>query len=257
MIALDLGAWVQHAVGGSMLVAIPVALLAGLVSFASPCVVPLLPGYLSFATGLGASQITAERLAAGARVRMVAGAGLFVAGFTAVFMTTGVLVGAAGQFLLIYQRTVSVIVGIITIVVGLIFAGFVQFGQRTVRFNLAPRAGLITAPLLGIVFGLGWTPCIGPALSVVLSLALTEGSAVRGGVLAFVYSLGLGLPFVAAALAFAQVADKLDWVKRHARGLQVAAGLTMSAVGVLLVSGGWDMLMSSLRQWISGIGTVI
>ncbi|WP_028708830.1 cytochrome c biogenesis CcdA family protein [Propionicicella superfundia] len=240
-----------------MLVAVPVAVLAGLVSFASPCVVPLLPGYLSFATGLGASQVTAERLAPGARLRMLAGASLFVAGFTLVFLTTGVLVGATGQLLLRHQRLISIVVGTVTIVLGLVFAGLLRFGQRTVRLSVAPRAGLVTAPLLGIVFGLGWTPCIGPALSVVLSLALTEGSAVRGGVLALFYSFGLGLPFVLAALAFAQVAGRLDWVRRHARGLQVAAGLAMSLVGVLLVTGVWDAWMAALRQWVSGIGTII
>lgn len=257
MTPLDLADWVRQAMSGSMIVAVPVAILAGLVSFASPCVVPLLPGYLSFATGLGAAQVTAERLAPGARMRMLAGSLLFVGGFTAVFLTTGVLVGAAGEVLLRYQRPISIVVGMVTIVLGLVFAGVLRFGQRTVRLGIAPRAGLVTAPLLGIVFGLGWTPCIGPALAVVLSLALTEGSAVRGGILAVFYSLGLGLPFVLAAVAFTHVAGRLGWVRRHARGLQVASGLTMSLVGVLLVSGVWDVWMAVLRQWLSGIGTVI
>ncbi len=258
MIALDLAEWVRQALGGSMMLAVPVAVLAGLVSFVSPCVVPLLPGYLSFATGLAATQITADdALAPRARGRMLAGSTLFVAGFTAVFLTTGVLIGALGQALLTYQRVIGVVVGLVTIALGLIFAGFVPFGQRSVRINAVPRAGIATAPLLGIVFGLGWTPCIGPALSVVLTFALTEGSALRGGILAVAYSLGLGLPFVLAAVSFAQVAPRLTWFTRHARGFQIVAGLTMVAVGVLLVTGVWDSAMASLRQWMSGIGTII
>lgn len=257
MIVLDLAQWAREAVGGTMLLAIPVAVLAGIVSFASPCVVPLLPGYLSFATGLGASQFTDGEVAPRARARMVVGTLLFVAGFTLVFLASGVLVGGLGTFLLTWQRQISIGVGIVTIVLGLVFAGLVPLGQATLRAQAPRRAGLVTAPLLGIVFGLGWTPCIGPALSVVLSLALTEGSAVRGGVLALAYSLGLGLPFVLAALAFTSVAARLEWVKQHARGLQITAGLAMVAVGILLVTGVWDWLMAWLRQWISGFGTII
>jgi cytochrome c-type biogenesis protein len=254
---VDLGAWVQQAMGGSMLLAVPIALLAGVVSFISPCVVPLIPGYLSFATGLGASQIAEGRVSPTMTARMVGGSALFVAGFTAVFLATGVVVGAAGQALLAHQRAVGIVVGVVTIALGLMFAGLFGFGGRTVRLDVTPRAGLATAPLLGVVFGLGWTPCIGPALSVVLSLALNEGSMLRGAVLALCYSLGLGVPFVLAGLSFAKLADRLAWVKKHARGLQVASGLMMVGVGVLLVTGVWDWAMSWLRQWISAYGTVI
>lgn len=257
MIALNLAEWVTSAVGGSMLIAIPVAVLAGLVSFASPCVVPLLPGYLSFATGLGTAQLAADEPDRSTRRRMLAGTGLFVAGFTAVFLTTGVLVGAVGQALLTYQRAISVVVGILTIGLGLIFSGIVPIGQRTLRLNVIPRAGLVGAPLLGIVFGLGWTPCIGPALSVVLTLALTEGSVLRGAILAVAYSLGLGVPFLVAAAAFTRVSQRLNWVKKHARGLQLASGIVMVLVGVLLVTGLWDGIMGWMRGWVSGIGTVI
>ncbi len=240
-----------------MLLAMPVAVLAGLVSFASPCVLPLLPGYLSFATGLGASQFAGGDVAPRARARMVVGTLLFVAGFTLVFLASGVLVGGLGTFLLTWQRQISIGVGVVTIVLGLVFAGLVPLGQNTLRVQLPRRAGLATAPLLGIVFGLGWTPCIGPALSVVLSLALSEGSAVRGGVLAICYALGLGVPFVIAAVAFTSLATRLEWVKRHARALQIGSGLAMVAVGVLLVTGVWDWLMAWARQWISGFGTLI
>ncbi len=254
---MDLGAWVQEAISGSMLAAVPVAFLAGLASFFSPCVVPLLPGYLSYATGLGAAQVIEGDVRGRARARMLAGSSLFVAGFTAVFLLTGVVLGSLGQVLLQYARPISIGLGVVTVALGLVFAGVIPVGQRTVRLSRVPAVGVAAAPLLGVVFGLGWTPCIGPALSMVLTLALTEGSAVRGGMLAVVYSLGLGLPFVLAGLAFTRLAGTLGWVKRHHGVLQKIGGACLVIVGVLLITGWWDGLMGALRQWASSFGTVI
>lgn len=246
--------WVREAVGGSVLLALPVALLAGLVSFFSPCVLPLLPGYLSFATGLGAAEITSGRAG---RSRVLLGTIGFVAGFALVFVATGALAGTLGAALVAWQRPLTIAAGILSIVLGLVFTGWLPLGQTTWRLNLSPRLGLAAAPLLGIVFGLGWTPCIGPALSVVLTLALNEATALRGGVLAFAYAVGLGLPFIVAGLAFGRIAGTVEWVKRHHRGIQVAGGVAMMAVGVLLVTGWWGVLVAGLQQWVSNFTVVI
>ena len=245
--------WVQPALGGSMLLALPVAMLAGLVSFFSPCVLPLLPGYLSYATGMAAGEIAEGR----GRGRVLAGTLLFIAGFAVVFVATGALVGSLGGLLLTWRRPITVVVGILTIALGLLFAGWLPIGRGAVRLNVAPKVGVAAAPLLGIVFGLGWTPCIGPALSVVLNLALNEATALRGGLLAFVYALGLGLPFVIAGLAFTRMSRAVGWVKRHHLAVQRTGGIVMVAVGVLLVSGWWDHLISALQQWVSAFEVVI
>ena len=247
--------WIQQAIGGSVLLALPVALLAGLVSFFSPCVLPLLPGYLSYATGLGASEITSGG-AGRHRRRVLAGTLGFVAGLAAVFVATGALAGTVGAALVTWQRPLSVAAGLIAIALGLVLTGWLPF-QATWRPGIAPRLGVAASPLLGIVFALGWTPCIGPALSVVLSLALNEGTALRGGVLALAYALGLGLPFVVAGLAFDRFSGTLEWVKCHHRGVQVFGGVTMILVGLLLVTGWWDVLMSGLQQWAATFGAVV
>lgn len=254
MTALDLGAWFAQAAGGSMLLALPVAVLAGVVSFFSPCVLPLLPGYLSYATGLTASDVTSGT---GSRGRMLLGTSLFIAGFALVFVSTGALFGGLGSLLLTWSRPISVAIGIVAIVLGLMFAGVIRLGQGTYRVGRAPAVGLAAAPLLGVVFGLGWTPCIGPTLSVVLTLALNEGTAVRGAVLALAYAIGLGVPFLVAGLAFDRFAGTLDWVKRHQGLLQKLGGAMMVVVGVLLVTGLWDRLMGLFRQWASAYGVVI
>lgn len=254
MILLDIGTWAQTAVGGTLALALPVALLAGLVSFFSPCVVPLLPGYLSYATGLSATEVMEGR---GPRLRMLAGSGLFVLGFAFVFVASGVAAGTLGRALLEYARPLTIVLGILTILLGLIFAGLVPLGQRDLRFHRIPRVGVAFAPLLGLLFGLGWTPCIGPTLTVVLSLAMTEGSAVRGGILAFVYALGLGIPFLVAGLAFTRMNRVVRFVRRHQVTMMRIGGGLMVAVGVLLLTGGWDILMAEARQWTSTFVTVV
>ncbi len=255
MTLLDVAAWATEAVGGSMLLAVPVAALAGLVSFFSPCVVPLLPGYLSYATGLGASDVMGE--SGRHRGRMVLGTGLFVLGFAFVFVAAGVAAGSLGKALLMNQVVITRVIGVLTIVMGLMFAGVIPLGNRDMRIKRLPRAGLAAAPVLGFVFGLGWTPCIGPTLSMVLTLAMNEGSAARGGLLAFVYALGLGLPFILAAVAFARMQVVVKFVRRHQRVVMRIGGFTMAAVGVMLVTGLWEQLMAVLRNWAASFGTVL
>ena len=238
---------------GPLIAALGVALLAGVVSFASPCVLPLLPGYLSYASGLSATQV-AEGTRRG---RVLAGTALFVLGFAAVFVSGGVLFGTLGTTLMQWRGTINLVGGVLAILLGLVFAGWVPFASRTVRLNLRPKVGLAAAPLLGIVFGLGWTPCIGPTLAVVMTLALNEGTALRGAVLALAYALGLGVPFLVAGLAFDRFAGTMEWVRRHQGLLQKLGGGVMVAVGVLLVTGLWDHLMGIVRQWVSAYGVLI
>ena len=249
-----MGEWAQAMVGGAMPLALPVAFLAGLVSFLSPCVVPLLPGYLAYATGMSVTEIAAGD--AGRR-RMLAGAGLFVAGFATVFVAAGVVFGAVGQALLTWQRPLTVAAGVISIVLGLMFAGMLPLGRREVRLQRLPVVGLAGAPVLGMVFGLGWTPCLGPTLGVVINMALTEGSAGRGALLAFVYAVGLGLPFLAAAAAFPRMTRLIGVVRRHQLALLRVGGGLMVAVGLLLITGWWDGLTGLLRQWTASFTTLL
>lgn len=237
-----------------MLVALPVALLAGLLSFFSPCVVPLLPGYLAYATGMNAADIVAGHRRSG---RALVGTGLFVLGFAAVFVAAGILFGTVGTFLIAYQGWINRVVGLLTIVMGLIFTGLIPLGRRELRWQRLPAVGLAGAPLLGVVFGLGWTPCIGPTLAVVISLALTEGEAGRGGLLAFAYAVGLGLPFLVAAAAFPRIAGAVDFLRRHQLALLRVGGGMMVLVGVLLLTGLWDLVVAALRQWTAQFTTFI
>lgn len=253
----DLGTWAQQTVSGSLLMALPVAALAGAVSFFSPCVLPLLPGYLAYATGLSAAEVTEQAGEKKHRGRMLLGTLGFVLGFAAVFVVSGALAGSLGARLIAYARPLQIALGCIAILLGLMFAGAVPLGRRDLRIHRIPRVGVAASPLLGALFGLGWTPCIGPTLGVVLTLALNEGSAARGGVLAFAYALGLGIPFVIAGLAFARMARAIDLVRRRQRLLMRIGGGAMVLVGVLLVTGLWDTMMAGMRQWAASFGTVL
>jgi len=226
MTPLDLATWAETAVGGSMILALPVALLAGLVSFFSPCVVPLLPGYLSYATGLGAAEVVEGTPRRG---RMLAGASLFVLGFAVVFVITGVVAGSAGRLLAEYRSMITRVLGVLIIVLGLIFAGVLQIGQRDLRIHRIPTVGVAVAPLVGVVFALGWTPCLSPTLGVVVNLGFNEGTALRGGLLGFVYALGLGIPFVIAGLAFTKMARAIAFLRERQLLIMRIGGMGRSA----------------------------
>jgi cytochrome c-type biogenesis protein len=235
---------------GSLLLALPLATAAGLVSFLSPCVLPLVPGYLAYTTGLSAAEVFDE--APTRRGRLVAGALLFVAGFTFVFVSAGVLLGGLGGFLLENQEVLQRWLGGATIVLGLAFIGFLPWMQRDVRLDRKPSIGLAGAPVLGALFGLGWTPCVGPTLGAVMALGINEGTAVRGGVLAVAYCVGLGLPFVLAALAFSRAMTAFGWVKKHYLTVMRVGGAMLVLIGVLLVTGAWNDVVVGLQIWASG-----
>ena len=197
---------------GSLLLALPIAFLAGIIAFVSPCVLPLAPGYISYVTGLTGAELGEQGRH---RSRVLLGSILFVLGFSIVFVSYGVLFGSIGARLLEYQTVIDRVLGVLLIVMGLAFMGMIPALQRERRMHMIPKWGVAGAPLLGLLFGLGWSPCIGPTLAAVQSLAFTEASAARGALLSFVYCLGLGLPFILLGLAFSRSMRALSWVKSH------------------------------------------
>ncbi len=236
----------QQASSGSLVLALPVAFVAGLVSFFSPCVIPLLPGYLSYATGLSGADL-ANGVAGERRGRMLLGSVLFVLGFSVVFVAIGALSGAVGAWLITWRHTLTLVLGTLTIVLGLAFAGLVPALQRDWRVHSVPAVGLAAAPFLGFLFGLGWTPCIGPTLAAITSLSLNEATVGRGALLSGVYAVGLGLPFIVAGLAYRRALGAFALVRRHQVWVTRSGGLMLVVVGVLLVTGWWDQAVTWLQ----------
>jgi cytochrome c-type biogenesis protein len=271
----------QLVTSGPLILALPVAAAAGAVTFLSPCCLPLVPGYLSFVTGMaGASGTQAgaarddppELAAAGEgsavavaarpvavpsppRGRVVAGTALFVLGFSVVFVAYGAALGGLGHLLTGHARLLTRILGGLTILLGLLFAGAFDrfsFAGRIVRPSARPRAGLAGAPLLGVMFGLGWTPCIGPTLTAVLALSASTGTAARGAMLAFVYALGLGIPFLFVSLGFQAAMRAFAFARRHARLVTRIGGAMLVCVGLLEVTGAWFTFMDWVQaHWVS------
>ncbi len=277
----------QLVFSGPLVLAVPVAAAAGLVSFLSPCCLPLVPGYVSYITGMSAADLQqrAARSRAGTLVAVGAGGGgefpgparqarqtgsseraalsrgrtltgavLFVLGFAALFATYGALFGGLGATLSAHQRGLTEVLGALTIVLGLLFMGvFERFSLvgRTVRPGFRPRAGLAGAPVLGVMFGLGWTPCIGPTLTAVMTMSVTTGTAAKGAFLAFVYALGLGIPFLVAAFAVQRGMRAFGFARRHARLIMQAGGAMLVIVGVLQVTGVWADAVGALQHWIT------
>ena len=282
---------------GPLLLAIPVAAAAGAVTFLSPCCLPLVPGYLAYITGMSGADATAEPEAAEADAdpatataagladgspgggvttrartkatapaqrhtgRTVAGTALFVVGFSAVFALAGLAVGGLGQLFSAHDSALTRVLGGLTILLGLLFFGAFDrftFAGRIFKPSAMPRAGLAGAPLLGVLFGIGWTPCIGPTLTAVLTLSLQSGTAARGAFLAFVYGLGLGVPFLIVALAFQRMVSLLSFFKRNARTVSRVGGVLLVAVGLLEATGAWTAAVNWLHtHWLADYNTPI
>lgn len=260
MLALDAGATIWS---GSMLLAIPVALVAGLVSFASPCVLPLVPGYLAYISSMSGAAVTTDHdglpqaSTRQARRRLLIGVSGFIAGFTVVFVAYGILVSGVGLALREHQDMILRVLGVLVIVMGLSFAGLVPWLKTEKRLSITPKAGLWGSPVLGFVFGFGWVPCIGPALAAVYALAMEDAAVGRGVTLAIVYSLGLGLPFLLIALGVGSSAKILDFLRRHRVVVMRIGGGMLILIGLALVTGLWSQWTQALQGLIADFRPVI
>jgi cytochrome c-type biogenesis protein len=237
--------FVDQLLGGFLLVAFPIAVLAGLISFVSPCVLPLVPGYLSFAAGYSK-----------AKGRVFLGSILFVLGFSVLFISYGALFGGIGSRISTNEEMITRILGVITILLGLVFMGSFPM-MRTFSPKISTNGGLIGAPLLGFLFGIGWTPCIGPALATVQTLAFQESSAARGAILSFGYCIGLGAPFIASGLYLDKSARLRQFLTKRGDLISKIGGALLILIGIAQLLGFWTDLMISLRSIITEFAPVI
>ena len=266
---------------GSLLVAIPIAVLAGLVSFLSPCVLPLVPGYLGFIGGAVAPRQVPVAASTGSataprslsersetkravatdaapepgRGRLVLGVLLFIAGFTVVFVSMAMLGGTLGRFLLEYADVITRVLGVFIIAMGLVFIGWFGIAQRISRPQVRGNLGLVGAPLLGVALGIGWAPCIGPTLAVILTMAFDSGSAGRAALLGVAYSLGLGIPFLLLTLGFGWATRSVSFVRRHIRVVNLIGGGLLIVLGLLMVTGAWTAIMAQLQGVFASVPT--
>ena len=236
---------VNHIMDGFLLTAFPIALFAGLISFLSPCVLPLVPGYLSFAAGF--SQ---------ARGKIVLGSALFVAGFSALFISYGALFGELGARVSVHEEVITRVMGLLTILMGVIFLGAFPM-MPTLRPKISTTGGLVGAPILGFLFGVGWTPCLGPALASVEALAFQESSALRGAILSLGYCLGLGIPFIATGLFLDRSQSLRKVMVKNGGKISKVGGVLLILIGILQLTGMWTNLMIEMRNLISNFAPVI
>lgn len=231
---------VNYLLSGNLVLALPIAAFAGLISFASPCVIPLVPGYLTYAAGYSKN-----------RGKLFLGSLLFVLGFTALFVTYGALFGGLGSTISANESSISRVLGIFTIIMGLIFMGRINL-MRSFKVNKIANSGLIGAPVLGFLFGLGWTPCIGPALAAVQTLAIESASATRGSILSVAYCVGLGAPFILSGLYFDRSQAFRKFLAKNGEKIAFVGGVLLIAIGAMQLTGTWNSIMISLRSTISG-----
>ncbi|MEK6648733.1 MAG: cytochrome c biogenesis protein CcdA [Actinomycetota bacterium] len=237
--------FVNQIFDGMLVTAFPISIIAGLISFLSPCVLPLVPGYLSFAAGISSG-----------RGRVFVGSLLFVSGFTALFVSYGALFGGLGSKILVHEGVITRILGIFMIILGLIFMG--KFPMMPIyKPKISVVGGLVGAPILGFLFGVGWTPCIGPVLAAVMTLAFEEASAVRGATLSLGYCIGLGTPFILSGLFLDRSAKLRRLISRRGNVITNVGGALLILIGLMQIFGFWSEIMNSLRSLISNFIPVI